>query len=83
MRNRILTGWTVQRAIYALAGIAIMVQAIKDKEWIWLLPGIYFAAMGIFAFGCASGNCFGGNCYVEKKTVNPAATPLVSDDQKK
>ena len=24
--------------------------------------GIYFASMGLFAFGCASGNCFGGNC---------------------
>ncbi len=83
MRKRILTGWTVQRAIYGLVGLAIIAQAIKDKEWVWLLPGAYFAAMGIFAFGCASGNCFGGSCYVDTKPVNPAATPQVSDDKQK
>jgi hypothetical protein len=25
-----------------------------------LIPGIYFTAMGWFAFGCAAGNCYTG-----------------------
>lgn len=32
------------------------------KEWFGILIGGYFAAMGVFAFGCAGGNCYGGNC---------------------
>ena len=27
--------------------------------------GGYFAAMGLFAFGCAAGNCFVANCAAE------------------
>lgn len=33
-----------------------------DKQWMGVALGTYFAAMGLFAFGCAAGNCFGGYC---------------------
>lgn len=62
MKQRILTGWTFARALYALLGIAIMVQSIIQREWFGIPLGAYFASMGIFAFGCAAGACFGGSC---------------------
>lgn len=57
MIQRIRSGWNSIRILYLLAGLAITVQAIWTAEWFVLLPGLYFMAMGIFAFGCASGNC--------------------------
>lgn len=74
MKKRILSGWNFPRVVYLLAGLSVMAQAVYSRDWVWLLPGAYFASMGLFAFGCAAGNCFGGNCYIER---NPA------DDQKK
>lgn len=38
-----------------------------SRQWFGVAFGSYFAAMGLFAFGCASGNCFGGNCETESK----------------
>jgi len=57
MKNRILYGWNPRRALYGLGGIAIIVYAIMAKEWWGALLGGYFAFMGVFNFGCASGNC--------------------------
>lgn len=67
MKNRILTGWSFRRALYLVMGIYVVVQGIVDREWFWLVPGIYFASMGLFAFGCASGNCYGGQCAIDKE----------------
>ena len=67
MKQRILTGWTFQRALYLLMGGFIVIQSIVQHEWVGILFGSYFAAMGLFAFGCAAGNCFGGNCTVDTK----------------
>lgn len=67
MKNRILTGWSFRRALYLAMGLYVVVQGIVDREWFWLIPGIYFASMGLFAFGCASGNCYGGQCTTEKE----------------
>lgn len=57
MKNRILRGWNFKRIVYVIVGVATIVMAFQYKEWLFSLVGIYFAAMGIFAFGCASGNC--------------------------
>ena len=70
MKKNILTGWTLRRSVYLIAGILIAMQAIREKEWMLTLAGIYFAAMGLFAFGCASGNCLGGKCTAEKRLEN-------------
>lgn len=67
MKNRILTGWSFRRALYLAMGLYVVAQGIIDREWLWLIPGIYFASMGLFAFGCASGNCYGGQCAIEKE----------------
>jgi hypothetical protein len=57
MKERILTGWNLRRVFYSLIGLAFVVQAIILHEWVAAVAGCYFAAMGIFGFGCASGNC--------------------------
>ncbi|MBS1764091.1 MAG: hypothetical protein JSS90_03875 [Bacteroidetes bacterium] len=62
MKERLFTGWNIQRAIYVLLGGTIIIQSAMQHEWFGLLIGGYFASMGLFAFGCAAGNCFNGNC---------------------
>ena len=57
MKERILTGWTFLRLLYLAVGILLVIQSIMDHDWLIALPGIYFASMGVFAFGCASGKC--------------------------
>lgn len=72
MIERIMTGWTFQRAFYLIAGGGMVIMSAVDHQWAGALIGGYFAAMGLFAFGCASGNCFGGACKTDMKTDNPA-----------
>lgn len=67
MKERILSKWTLARVLYLLMGSMILVQSAMSQQWIGVAFGGYFASMGLFAFGCASGNCFGGNCAVEPK----------------
>lgn len=62
MKERILTGWTFKRVLYIVMGGYLIVQSVMDKQWVFILFGAYFAAMGLFAFGCASGNCYGNSC---------------------
>jgi hypothetical protein len=65
MKERILKNWTFTRALYLLIGTAVIVQSVVSQQWFGAIFGGYFASMGLFAFGCASGNCFGGNCATE------------------
>lgn len=60
MKERILTGWTFTRGLYLVMGVIIMIQSIMAKQTMGIVFGGYFASMGLFAFGCASGSCFGG-----------------------
>jgi hypothetical protein len=57
MKQRILTGWTFTRVLYVGLGTAVLINAVISQQWFGVLFGGYFASMGIFAFGCASGNC--------------------------
>lgn len=57
MKNRVLYGWSPRRALYGVGGIAIIGYAVIAKEWWGALLGGYFLLMGVFNFGCASGNC--------------------------
>jgi hypothetical protein len=67
MKQRMLSNWTFKRAIYLLMGSYIVFQSISDQLWIGAAMGTYFAAMGLFGFGCASGNCYNPN--YNKETV--------------
>jgi len=68
MKERILTGWTFQRAIFLIMGTMVIIQSIMEKQWVGMVFGAYFASMGLFSFGCASGACF--NPY-QQKTEEP------------
>ncbi len=67
MRSRILKGWTLTRGFYVLIGTLVIIQSYIDQQWFGVAFGSYFAAMGLFSFGCASGNCANGNCEVKPK----------------
>jgi hypothetical protein len=64
--SRIKTGWTVMRILYIFMGSMIIYQAIAEKQWLLILFGAYFASMGLFNYGCASGNCATGQCETKK-----------------
>jgi hypothetical protein len=76
MQDRILSGWTFQRAFYVLAGLGMVLISLMDHQWPGIFIGGYFASMGLFAFGCASGNCFSGAC---KKEISADDNPNSAD----
>jgi hypothetical protein len=67
MKERILKGWTLRRGLYLVIGIFVLVQSVMDRQWFGIFFGAYFTAMGLFGFGCASGNCAGDNCSKERR----------------
>lgn len=83
MKDRILKGWNFMRILYLVLGGIVFVQSMQEKQWIGMALGAYFAAMGLFAFGCAAGNCYGGACNYDAKskrnldTINPASNDSV------
>ncbi|OPZ19081.1 MAG: hypothetical protein BWZ05_00296 [Bacteroidetes bacterium ADurb.BinA245] len=58
MLNRILKGWSFIRVFYLLAGVGMLIQSVVNKQWAFAIVGLYFAIMGLFALGCASGSCY-------------------------
>ncbi len=67
MLKRIQQKWTFTRVLFAVLGLTLIIQSSIKQEWLGVFMGLYFAAMGVFAFGCAGGNCYGGNCEVKEK----------------
>lgn len=65
IKQRVLTGWTFTRALYVVMGTVVIVQSAINQQWFGVLFGGYFAAMGLFSFGCAAGRCFSGSCNTE------------------
>lgn len=82
MRNRILKGWNLRRVLYIAMGAFITGQAILTQQYFIVLFGLYFASMGIFNFGCASGVC----AYVPpprpKEVKQDVEYELVAEDSK-
>ena len=74
MKDRILKNWTLVRGFYVLVGIMVAINSYMDEQWLGIMFGAYFAAMGLFSFGCASGSCASGNCDVKptSKEDNPS-----------
>jgi hypothetical protein len=79
MKERLLTNWTFARALYLIMGIMIIVQTAMSHQWIGVAFGGYFASMGLFAFGCASGNCAGGSCATESKQKSNLNNTSIQD----
>ncbi len=80
MKERILTNWTFTRAFYLIMGLFVIIQSIMSQQWFGIAFGGYFAAMGLFAFGCASGNCVGGDCSADS---NQNSNQVVHSEEKK
>lgn len=72
MKDRLLKNWTLTRALFVVLGTVVIVQAILERQWFGIVFGSYFASMGLFSFGCASGNC-AGSCNIENKPVTDPA----------
>lgn len=62
VKERILTNWTFIRVFYLVIGCVVIVHSMIQQQWFGVAIGGYFAAMGLFGIGCASGNCYGGSC---------------------
>lgn len=61
MKERILTGWTLQRLVFLGVGAYLLISAAMAQQWVGVILGAYFASMGLFAFGCAAGACGSGS----------------------
>lgn len=68
MKQRVFYNWNLSRLLFTGMGLAFIISSVQEFDWFGLLAGIYFFSMGIFAFGCASGNCYTGSC--ENKIVD-------------
>lgn len=60
MKERLLTGWTFTRVLYVVLGSLVIAESVAERQWLGVGFGFYFAAMGLFAIGCAAGNCYTG-----------------------
>jgi hypothetical protein len=58
MKDRLLNGWNVQRVLFVIMGTVVIIQGVVERQWMPVMLGVYFASMGLFSFGCASGACF-------------------------
>ncbi len=68
MLERIKTGWNFQRIFFFAIGTLVVVQSLMSKHYLEASLGLYFAAMGLLGFGCATGNCSTGP--IQSKDVN-------------
>lgn len=57
MKNNIFKNWDLRRFFYLFGGLFFVAIAVKDHVWWISVFGIYYIAMALFKFGCASGNC--------------------------
>jgi presenilin-like A22 family membrane protease len=83
MKERILSGWTFVRVLYVVIGSFVIVHSIIEKQWAGVAVGAYFAAMGLFAFGCAAGNCFVGNSAAEPMSKSETNSTEVTFEEVK
>lgn len=57
LKQRLISGWNFSRLLFVGMGGYITIDSIITGGWFGLLPGIYFLASGLFAFGCMAGSC--------------------------
>ena len=60
MKERILSGWNFMRILWLTMGVGIVIQAIADKNFLMLLPGLYFVFASLANVGCFAGSCATG-----------------------
>lgn len=68
MRERILSPWNFMRVLWLLMGVGIAIQAFAEKNYLMLLPGLYFVFAALANVGCFAGNCATGFNADERNT---------------
>lgn len=72
MKEVILNNWSFMRVIRLLAGIAIIIQAIVNKDAVFGVAGFLFTIMAIFNTGC----CGTGGCNTPVKTTTKTTAEI-------
>lgn len=52
-----MTGWTILRTVYLLAGMIVVGHSIYVGMWYGILLGGYIILMGLLGLGCAGSAC--------------------------
>ena len=60
MKERILSRWSFMRILWLVMGVGISIQAINEKNFLMLLPALYFVFGAVANIGCFAGNCATG-----------------------
>lgn len=60
MKERVLSGWNFMRVLCLIMGIGIIIQAVKEQDFLILLPGFYFVFAALANIGCFAGSCATG-----------------------
>jgi hypothetical protein len=75
MKEKILSGWNFMRILWLLMGIGIVIQASTEKNFLMMLPGLYFVFASIANIGCFAGSCATGFS-PNKENKNEAITEI-------
>lgn len=62
------------RVLWLLMGIGIAIQSVLEKNFLILLPGLYFVFGAIANIGCFAGSCATG--YAGNNNKSDAATEI-------
>jgi hypothetical protein len=60
MKERILSRWNFVRILWLVMGIGISVQAVTERNFLMLVPALYFVFASVANVGCFAGNCATG-----------------------
>jgi hypothetical protein len=74
MKERIVTGWNFMRMLWLIMGIGIILQAVAERNFLMLLPGLYFAFAALGNIGC-----FAGSCTTTPQTNNGKKTQAITE----
>ncbi len=70
MFRQLLQQWNFFRVLRLILGVAIVVQGIEARDWIFTAAGAVFTLMAVFNAGC----CAGGYCAPQPRKTNPDQT---------
>jgi hypothetical protein len=79
MKERILSRWSFVRILWLVMGIGISVQAITERNFLMLIPALYFVFASIANVGCFAGNCATG--YAPRSIQNKETTTDVEYEE--
>ncbi len=76
MKEIIFSNWNWMRVIRLLAGIAIIIQAIANKDTVFGVAGVLFTIMALFNTGC----CGVGGCNTPIQKSNSSTEDITYEE---